>query len=96
MTVTYTYKVSTTTWYVDHTQQASSFTASVNIAGRGWTHVPGTPAYEAYVGKPVNTLGFFTDKASQDVTIVVGPENGTMEDCRVLATVTAKSLISIP
>lgn len=91
MTVTYTYKVSSTTWYVDHTQQVSSFIASVNIAGRGWTHVPGTPAYEAYVGKPVNTLGFFTDKASQDVTIVVGPENGTMEDCRVLATVTAKS-----
>jgi lysophospholipase L1-like esterase len=91
MTVTYTYKVSSTTWYVDHTQQVSSFTTSVNIAGRGWTHVPGSAAYNAYVGKPVNTLGFFTDKASQDVTIVVGPENGTMEDCRVLATVTAKS-----
>lgn len=89
MTVTYTYKVSSTTWYVDHTNQVNSFIASVNIAGRGWTHVPGTPAYEAYVGKPINTLGFFTDKASQDVTIVVGPEKGTMEDSRVLATVTA-------
>lgn len=89
MTVTYTYKVSSTTWYVDHTNQADSFTSAVNIAGRGWCHVPDTPAYEAYVGKPVNTIGFFTDKASQDVTIVVGPENGTMEDSNVIATVTA-------
>ena len=80
-----------TTWYLDHTNQASDFTSSVNIAGRGWTHKPGTAGYNAYVGKPVNTIGFFTNLASQDVTLAVGPENGTMEDSNVIATVTATS-----
>ncbi len=91
ITVTYTYKISSTTWYVDHTNQADSFTSSVNIAGRGWCHVPGTAGYNAYVGKPVNTIGFFTTLASQEVTVAVGPENGTMEDSNIIATVTATS-----
>ena len=89
LTVTYTYKVSSTTWYVNHSQNGDKLTQSVNIAGRGWCHVPGSAAYNAYVGKPVNTIGFFTDKASQNVTVAVGSENGTMEDFNVIATVEA-------
>ncbi len=58
-----------TTWYLDHTNQVDSFTSSVNIAGRGWTHKPGTAGYNAYIGKPVNTIGFFTTLASQNITI---------------------------
>ena len=78
-----------TTWYLDHTNQASSFTSSVNIAGRGWTHKPGTAGYNAYVGKPVNTIGFFTTLASQNITIGKVAEKGGESDMTVIATVTA-------
>ena len=77
------------TWYLDHTNQASSFTSSVNIAGRGWTHKPGTAGYNAYVGKPVNTIGFFTTLASQNITIGKVAEKGGESDMTVIATVTA-------
>lgn len=78
-----------TTWYVDHRNQAESFTSSVNIAGRGWTHVPGTAAYNAYVGKPVNTVGFYTTLASQNITIGKVAEKGGEADMTTIATVTA-------
>lgn len=77
-----------TTWYVDHRNNAAKFSASVNIAGRGWCHVPGSAAYEAYVGKPVNTIGFFTNKASQEVTISKVVEKGGEADMTEIATVT--------
>ena len=78
-----------TTWYVDHRNNASSFSSSVNIAGRGWCHVPATPAYEAYVGKPVNAIGFFTNSTSQTVTIMKVPEKGGVDEGTIIATTTA-------
>lgn len=77
------------TWYVNHLANGSKCTNSVNIAGRGWAHVPGSAAYNAYVGKPVNTIGFFTDKASQNVTIGKVTEKGGVGAMETIATVTA-------
>ncbi|MBQ2894118.1 MAG: hypothetical protein IJE92_01210 [Clostridia bacterium] len=77
------------TWYVDHRNNASSFTTAVNIAGRGWCHKPATPAYEAYVGKPVNAIGFFTTSTSQTVTIMKVPQNGGVDEGTIIATTTA-------
>ena len=77
------------TWYVNHVNNMSEFTSAVNIAGRGWTHVPGTPAYNAYVGKPVNTIGFFTTQASQNITIGKVVEKGDVSSMTEIATVTA-------
>ena len=77
------------TWYVNHLANGSKCTTSVNIAGRGWAHVPGSAAYNAYVGKPVNTIGFFTNKASQKVTIGKVTEKGGVDAMETIATVTA-------
>lgn len=77
------------TWYVNHLANGSKCTADVNIAGRGWAHVPGSAAYNAYVGKPVNTIGFFTNKASQNVTIGKVAEKGGVDTMETIATVTA-------
>lgn len=77
------------TWYVNHLANGSKCSASVNIAGRGWAHVPGSAAYNAYVGKPVNTIGFFTDKASQNITIGKVVEKGDVDAMETIATVTA-------
>lgn len=77
------------TWYVNHLANGSKCTVNVNIAGRGWSHVPGSAAYNAYVGKPVNTIGFFTNKASQNVTIGKVTENGGVDAMETIATVTA-------
>lgn len=77
------------TWYVNHLNNMSKFTSSVNTAGRGWCHVPGTPAYNAYVGKPVNTIGFFTTKESQNITIGKVVEKGDVSSMTEIATVTA-------
>ena len=77
------------TWYVNHLANGSKCTADVNIAGRGWAHVPGSAAYNAYVGKPVNTIGFFTNKASQKVTIGKVTEKGGVDTMETIATVTA-------
>ena len=77
------------TWYVNHLANGSKCTANVNIAGRGWAHVPGSAAYSAYVGKPVNTIGFFTNLASQNVTIGKVVEKGGVDAMETIATVTA-------
>lgn len=77
------------TWYVNHLANGSKCSASVNIAGRGWAHVPGSAAYNAYVGKPVNTIGFFTNMASQNVTIGKVVEKGGVDAMETIATVTA-------
>lgn len=79
----------TTTWYVDHRNNGSLLTTAVNIAGRGWCHEVNTPAYNAYVGKPVNTVSFFTKLASQQVTVMVGATNSSEENCRLIGTYTA-------
>lgn len=79
----------TTTWYVDHRNNSAKLTSSVNKAGRGWCHEVNTPAYNAYVGKPVNTVAFFTKFASQEVTVMVGTTNSTPEQCRLIGTFTA-------
>lgn len=76
-------------WYINHLNNGAKLTSSVNIAGRGWAHVPGTNAYNAYVGKPVNTIGFFTNLASQNVTIGKVTEKGGVDDMIEIATVTA-------
>lgn len=77
------------TWYINHLNNATKFTSSVNIAGRGWCHKPGTAGYNAYVGKPVNTIGFFTNIASQNITIGKVAENGGVDAMTEIATVTA-------
>ena len=79
----------TTTWYVDHRNNSAVLTSTVNKAGRGWCHEVGTPAYNAYVGKPVNTVSFFTKLASQEVTVMVGATNSSEENCRLIGTYTA-------
>ena len=76
-------------WYINHLNNATKLTASVNIAGRGWCHKPGTAGYNAYVGKPVNTIGFFTTLASQNITIGKVAENGGVDAMTEIATVTA-------
>lgn len=78
----------TTTWYVDHRNNVSKFTAAVNIAGRGWAHTQAGNAYAAYVGKPINALGIITNKASQTVKIGKVPFNGTEADLTIIDTVT--------
>lgn len=77
------------TWYVNHLANGSKCYVSVNIAGRGWAHVPGSAAYNAYVGKPVNTIGFFTNMASQNITIGKVAEKGGVDAMETIATVTA-------
>lgn len=79
----------TTTWYVDHRNNSAALTSTVNKAGRGWCHEVGTPAYNAYVGKPVNTVSFFTKLASQEVTVMVGTTNSPEENCKLIGTFTA-------
>ena len=78
----------TETWYVDHRNNVSKFTASVNIAGRGWCHVPGSNAYNAIVGKPVNTIGVITNLESQNITIGVVKHKGSETDMRIIGTYT--------
>lgn len=75
------------TWYVNHLNNKSHFTSTVNIAGRGWCHKEDTPAYNAYVGKTVNTIGFFSTNSTQSVTIMKLSSN-TDSTGTVLATVT--------
>ena len=78
----------TETWYVDHRNNVSKFTASVNIAGRGWCHVPGSNAYNAIVGKPINTIGVITNLASQNITIGVVTYKGSDTAMRTIGTYT--------
>lgn len=75
------------TWYVNHLNNKSHFTSSVNIAGRGWCHKEDTPAYNAYVGRTINTIGFFSTDSTQSVTIMKLSSN-TDSTGTVLATVT--------
>lgn len=78
-----------TVWYIDHRNNISRFTSAVNTAGLGWCHVPSTDTYKAYVGKPINAIGFFTDFASQTVTIMKVPEKGDVTSGTIIATKTA-------
>lgn len=78
----------TETWYVDHRNNVSKFTSSVNIAGRGWCHVPGSNAYNAIVGKPINTIGVITNLASQNITIGVVAYKGSDTAMRTIGTYT--------
>jgi hypothetical protein len=77
------------TWYINHLNNGAKLTSAVNIAGRGWCHKPGTAGYNAYVGKPVNTIGFFTNLASQNITIGKVAEKGGVDAMTEIATVTA-------
>lgn len=78
----------TETWYVDHRNNVSKFTASVNIAGRGWCHVPGSNAYNAIVGKPINTIGIITNLKTQNITIGVVTYKGSDTAMRTIGTYT--------
>ena len=92
LTVTYTYAVSSATWYVDHRNNIDSFTASVNIAGRGWTYLETNPAYEAIVNKPINAAAFFTTKTSQDVAVMkMSAKNATEGTLIAIVTATTSS-----
>lgn len=78
----------TSTWYIDHRNNVSKFTASVNIAGRGWCHVPNSNGYNAIVGKPINTIGVITNLASQNITIGVVTYKGSDTAMRTIGTYT--------
>ena len=78
-----------TTWYLDHRQNAGKFNYGFNTFGRGWCHIPGSDAHNAYVGKPINIIGFFTDKQSQLVTLMKIKEYGKEEDGVIVAEATA-------
>ena len=78
----------TTTWYIDHRNNVSKFTNSVNIAGRGWCHIPGTNGYNAIVGRPINAIGIITNLASQNITIGVVTYKGSYTDMRTIGTYT--------
>lgn len=85
-------EVTETIWYVDYRNQADAFTVEVNISGRGWAYQTSSDAYKAYVGQPVNTIGFFTTKTEgQMVTLWVGPEQGTVAEGNYLGTYTSTS-----
>ena len=76
---------SVTTWYLDHRQNSARLNSEFNTFGRGWCHIPGSAAHNAYMGKPINTIGFFTDKQSQLVTLMKIKEYGKVEEAVVLA-----------
>lgn len=78
----------TTTWYIDHRNNVSKFISSVNIAGRGWCHIPGTNGYNAIVGRPINAIGVITDLKSQNITIGVVTYKGSDTDMRTIGTYT--------
>lgn len=78
----------TETWYVDHRNNVSKFTDSVNIAGRGWCHIPGSNAYNAIVGKPINTIGVITNSETQNITIGVVTYKGSDTAMRTIGTYT--------
>ena len=81
-----------TIWYVDHRNNIDSFTASVNIAGRGWTYLETNPAYEAIVNKPINAAAFFTTKTSQDVAVMkMSAKNATEGTLIAIVTATTSS-----
>ena len=73
---------------MDHRNNVSKFTASVNIAGRGWCHIPGSNAYNAIVGKPINTIGVITNLESQNITIGVVTYKGSDTAMRTIGTYT--------
>lgn len=82
------YDFSNTTWYVNHTANASKFTNSCNVAGRGWAIAASNSIYKQMIGKPINTAAFFTNKTSQTVTVMKVPYKGATAG-EVIATVTA-------
>lgn len=82
------YDFSNTTWYVNHTANASKFTNSCNVAGRGWAIAASNSIYKQLIGKPINTAAFFTNKTSQTVTVMKVPYKGATAG-EVIATVTA-------
>lgn len=86
--VTYTYAISNTTWYINHLDNVNSFSSSVNIAGRGWVISDTNAAYDALIGKPINTAAFFTNKTSQNVAVTKISSKGA-ESGELIATVTA-------
>ena len=88
ITVTYTYAISNTTWYINHLDNVNSFSSSVNIAGRGWVISDTNAAYDALIGKPINTAAFFTNKTSQNVAVTKISSKGA-ESGELIATVTA-------
>ena len=77
-----------TTWYIDHTGNASKFTSSCNIEGRGWAISDNNDVYKALIGKPINTAAFFTNKRSQNVTVMKIASKGATTG-EVIANVTA-------
>ena len=77
-----------TTWYIDHTGNASKFTSSCNIEGRGWAISDNNDVYKALIGKPINTAAFFTNKRSQNVTVMKIASKGATSG-EAIATVTA-------
>jgi len=80
-----------TTWYIDHTGNASKFTASCNIEGRGWAISDNNDVYKALIGKPINTAAFFTNKRSQNVTVMKIASKGATSG-EAIATVTATTV----
>jgi hypothetical protein len=78
----------TETWYIDHRNNVSKFSASVNIAGRGWCHIPNSDGYNAIVGKPINTIGVITNLETQNITIGVVTYKGKDTDMRTVGTYT--------
>ena len=80
-----------TTWYIDHTGNASKFTSSCNIDGRGWAISDNNDVYKALIGKPINTAAFFTNKRSQNVTVMKIASKGATSG-EAIATVTATTV----
>lgn len=73
----------TTVWYVDY-RSMDAPSGSANIAGRGWTEMETSQIYTTIIGKPINTMAFFTTKDSQSVTVMKiaskGATTGTVID----------------
>ena len=80
-----------TTWYIDHTGNASKFTSSCNIEGRGWAISDNNNVYKSLIGKPINTAAFFTNKRSQNVTVMKIASKGATSG-EAIATVTATTV----
>lgn len=59
-----------TTWYINHLNNSAKFTNNTNVAGRGWTLLATNAAYQQIIGKPINTMHLFTNKASQEIVIM--------------------------
>ena len=78
----------TETWYIDHRNNVSKLTNSVNIAGRGWCHIPNSNGYNAIVGKPINTIGIITNLKTQNITIGVVTYKGSDTAMRTIGTYT--------